>query len=99
MQKITHWFSNNAPTKDSRLPRALRTVWTAREVFNIRRQEAVAERQKEILESGEKTASIAALNAARAELWAALSDEEKMEFERDADEWSFDGPDPNLRTM
>ncbi|KAI0690383.1 hypothetical protein C8T65DRAFT_700006 [Cerioporus squamosus] len=97
--KITHWFSNNAPTKDTRLPRSLRTVWTAREVFNIRRQDAVAERQQEILANGEKTATIAALNAARAELWAALEDEEKEEFEREADEWTFEGPDPALRTM
>ncbi|TFK80967.1 hypothetical protein K466DRAFT_604894 [Polyporus arcularius HHB13444] len=97
--KITHWFSNNAPTKDSRLPRSLRTVWTAREVFNIRRQEAVSARQAELLKSGEKSAPIAALNAARAELWAALSAEEKDEFERDADEWTFDGPDASLKTM
>ncbi|KAI0693051.1 hypothetical protein C8T65DRAFT_699347 [Cerioporus squamosus] len=95
--KLGTWMSNHTATRDSRLPKALKMVWTGREVFNLEEDGPVAERIKELCKAGK--VKIAVLNIARSELWNALTPEEQAQFEEKADEWTEDGPDPELRAL
>ena len=95
-QKITYWLSNHSSARDSRLPKALKTVWTGREVLNMEEDKAITARAAEICEETGKV-PIAALNIARSETWNALSEEEQITYEDKAEQWTIEGPDPELR--
>ena len=94
VQKLTTWFNNNTQTSETRLPKSVKVEWTAREVFCIVRHDEIAARAEELVQQGK--IAIVGLNAARAELWKALSEEEVEEFEEKAERWTKDGPAEDL---
>ena len=71
-------------------------MWTGREVFNLLEDAAIEERAAEIQRTTGRI-YIAALNSARSELWKALSNEDRDKWEEKADQWTLEGPDPDLR--
>ncbi len=96
-QKLALWLSNHSGHRDSRLPKALKCLWTGRDVFNIKEDARILQRVEEIVRSGK--VPIAAWNIARSELWNALTDKEQAAFDETAEQWIDDGPDPELRAL
>ena len=94
LQKLTNWFNNNSEASETRLPKAVKVEWTAREVFWTLEQERIAARADELVQQGKLP--LVALNSARAELWKALSEEQVEQFEDTAEVWTKEGPDEEL---
>ncbi len=97
LQKLTLWLSNHSGNKDSRLPKALKCLWTGRDVFNLEEDQAILLRKAELIEAGK--VPIAALNIARSELWNELGDDEQTAYDEKAEQWIENGPDPKLRAL
>ena len=94
LQKLTNWFNNNSEAAETRLPKAVKVEWTAREVFWIVEHERIAARAEELTQQGKL--ALVALNTARAEIWKALSEEEVEQFEETAELWTKEGPAEEL---
>ncbi|RDX41199.1 hypothetical protein OH76DRAFT_1489691 [Lentinus brumalis] len=95
--KLALWLSNHAGSRETRLPKSLKCLWTGREVFNIKEDARIAQRKEEVVDGGK--VPIAAWNIARSELWNALTEDEQAAFEETADQWMENGPDPELRAL
>lgn len=72
----------------------IKTQWTAKELFNERESSAIATRTAELLVGDTKY--ITALCKARSQLWWDLSDEQREEYEQEAEQWNMNGPDEEL---
>ena len=86
-------MGNNINGADPRLPPAIRSQWTGQAVFNFRKtnEKIIADRQRAIMaEHGTK--QLAALVKARSQLYKALTEEERAEYEAIAKRWSDKGP-------
>ena len=91
-------MGNNTPTAEPRLPKSIKSGWTAREVFHELEAERIQERAEEILDE-EGCKQLAAINKARSQVWNELTDEERDAYTAKAEEWTNKGPDAELRVM
>lgn len=92
-QRVNQWFSNHVPTAEPRLPKEVKTAWTAREVFHELEAETLEAEINALIEKG--TPNLAAHNTVRSAAWKKLKKDRPqriLEFERKAVEWTEGGP-------
>lgn len=92
-QCVNQWFSNHVPTAKPRLPKEVKTTWTAREVFHQLEAETLQVEIQALIEKGTK--NLAAHNSVRSAAWKELEKRNPariLECERKAVEWTEGGP-------
>ncbi|TFK89214.1 hypothetical protein K466DRAFT_564277 [Polyporus arcularius HHB13444] len=90
---VRNWFNNRTQAKKARLPLRINRAYTGERVFeSLCRDEIRASVQGD--DSDEH--HIVLWNARRKELWEALSQDERDEYEAKAVRWNEEGPDVQL---
>ncbi|KAI0749119.1 hypothetical protein C8Q74DRAFT_1222756 [Fomes fomentarius] len=95
-QKINTWFTNNMESSEPHLPNSIKTSWSAQAVFNEVEANHIQTRIDELMQESANARHLTCVNSARKELFEALSDEDKQEYEELADRWTEEGPDCHL---
>ena len=78
------------------MPKLVKTEWTGKGVFTENHADEISVNTAKLQLAVEGTAYIVAWNAARDTLWKKLNDEERAAYYLKAEEWTAEGPDPEL---
>lgn len=92
-QHVNQWFSNHVPTAEPRLPKEVKTSWTARDVFHQLEAKTHQVKISALIDKGMN--NLAAHNSVRSAAWKELAKKNPqriLELEKEAVAWTEGGP-------